>query len=66
MVFGTKVQPIIKLGENIDLIDVEFEMRMHAQDFIFTGYDVQSGSRIEKDSSSVKSEFKESPFQSIA
>jgi len=66
MVFGTKVQPIIKLGENIDLIDVEFEMRMQAQDFVFTGYDVQSGSIIEKDSVSVKSEFKENPFQSMA
>ena len=66
LVFGTKVQPIIKLGENIDLIDVEFEMRMQAQDFSFTSYDAQSGSKIEQDSSSLKSEFKESPFQSIA
>ena len=66
LVFGTKVQPIIKLGENIDLIDVEFEMRMQAQDFSFISYDAQSGSKIEQDSSSLKSEFKESPFQSIA
>lgn len=42
LVFGTKVQPIIKLGENIDLIDVEFEMRMQAQDFSFISYDAQS------------------------
>ena len=66
LVFGTKVQPIIKLGENIDLIDVELEMRMQAQDFSFTSYDAQSGSKKEQDSSSLKSEFKESPFQSIA
>ena len=66
MVFGTKVQPIIRLGENIDLIDVEFEMRMQSQDFSFTSYDAQSGAKIEQDSSSLKSEFKESPFQSIA
>ena len=66
MVFGTKVQPIIRLGENIDLIDVEFEMRMQSQDFSFTSYDAQSGAKIEQDSISLKSEFKESPFQSIA
>lgn len=66
LIFGNKVQPIIKLGENVDLIDVEFEMRMQAQDFAFIGYDAQSGSKIEKDSNNIKSEFKESPFQSIA
>ena len=66
MVFGTKVQPIIRLGENIDLIDVEFEMRMQSQDFSFMSYDAQSGAKIEQDSISLKSEFKESPFQSIA
>ena len=49
-----------------DLIDIEFEMRMQSQDFSFTSYDAQSGSKIEQDSSSLKSEFKESPFQSIA
>ncbi|RZJ50790.1 MAG: hypothetical protein EOO19_02395, partial [Chryseobacterium sp.] len=54
------------MGENVDLIDVEFEMRMQAQDFTFAGYDTQSGAKIEKDSSSARSEFKESPFQVIA
>lgn len=66
LIFGNTVQPILKLGENVDLIDVEFEMRMQAQDFTFTGYDTQSGAKIEKNSSSVRSEFKESPFQVIA
>jgi Rhs element Vgr protein len=66
LIFGNGVQPIIKLGENVDLIDVEFEMRIQSQGFIFTGYDAQSGVKIEKDSSIIKSEFKESPFQSIA
>jgi phage protein D len=61
LVFGTKVQPIIKLGENIDLIDVEFEMRMQAQDFSFISYDAQSGSKIEQDSSSLKSNLRKSP-----
>lgn len=66
LVFGNKTQPIIRLAENIDLIDVEFEMKMQSQDFSFISYDAQSGSKIEKDSNSIKSEFKESPFQSVA
>ena len=66
LMFGNDVQPILRLGENIDLIDIEFEMRMESQDFKYISYDAQSGARIEKDSSSIKSEFKESPFQSIA
>lgn len=66
LVFGNNTQPIIRLAENIDLIDVEFEMKMQSQDFSFISYDAQSGSKIEKDSSAIKSEFKESPFQSIA
>jgi type VI secretion system secreted protein VgrG len=66
LMFGNDVQPILRLGENIDLIDIEFEMRMESQDFKYISYNAQSGARIEKDSSSIKSEFKESPFQSIA
>ncbi|KNB63053.1 type VI secretion system Vgr family protein [Chryseobacterium sp. Hurlbut01] len=66
LVFGGYVQPTIKLGENMDLIDVEFEMRMHAQEFTLVSYDTQSGAKIEKDSSGARSEFKESPFQVIA
>jgi len=66
LVFGGYVQPTIKLGENMDLIDVEFEMRMHAQEFTLVSYDTLSGAKIVKDSSGARSEFKESPFQVIA
>ncbi|MCS3870645.1 Rhs element Vgr protein [Chryseobacterium ginsenosidimutans] len=66
LIFGTAVQPMVKLAENIDLIDIEFEMRVQPQDFSYISYDAQSGSKIEKDSSSIKSEFKENPFQSIS
>ncbi len=66
LVFGGYVQPTIKLGENMDLIDVEFEMRMHTQEFTLVSYDTHSGAKIEKDSSGARSEFKESPFQVIA
>ncbi|MCY0970740.1 type VI secretion system Vgr family protein [Chryseobacterium wangxinyae] len=66
LIFGNTVQPILKLSENIDLIDVEFEMRIQAQDFTFTGYDTESGARIEKDSSNARSHYKENLFQVIA
>ncbi|MPT31094.1 MAG: type VI secretion system tip protein VgrG [Chryseobacterium sp.] len=66
LIFGNTVQPILKLGENVDLIAVEFEMRMQAQDFTFISYDTQSGAKIEKNSNGERSEFKESPFQVIA
>ncbi|GAA4153589.1 phage baseplate assembly protein V [Chryseobacterium ginsenosidimutans] len=66
LIFGTAVQPMIKLAENIDLIDIEFEMKMQAQDFSYMSYEAQSGSKIEKNSGGLKSEFKENPFQSIA
>ncbi len=66
LIFGNTVQPILKLSENIDLIDVEFEMRIQAQDFTFTGYDTESGAKIEKDSSNARSQYKENLFQVIA
>ncbi|WP_042721142.1 type VI secretion system Vgr family protein [Flavobacterium sp. B17] len=65
LIFGTTTQPLVNLEENIDLIDVEFELKMQAQNFRFISYDTISGSKTEKDSSILKSEFKENPFQSI-
>jgi type VI secretion system secreted protein VgrG len=65
LIFGTTTQPLVNLEENIDLIDVEFELKMQAQNFSFISYDAISGSKIEKDSSILKSEFKENLFQSI-
>ena len=42
LIFGNTVQPIIKLGENVDLIDVEFKMRIQAQEFSFINYNTLS------------------------
>jgi type VI secretion system secreted protein VgrG len=66
LLFGTKVQPTVKLAENIDLIDVEFEMKIRPQDFGYMVYDSEAGSNIGKESSSVQVQYKENPFQSIA
>jgi uncharacterized protein involved in type VI secretion and phage assembly len=66
LVFGNKVQPIVKLGENIDLIDIEFEMMIKPQSFKYMSYDSISAEVKEKDSDSVKAQYKENLFQAIA
>jgi len=66
LIFGTSTQPLIDLVENVDLISVEFDLKIDAQDFSYTAYDIYRGSKMEKDSNSLKSEFKENIFQTIA
>ncbi|WP_051230738.1 type VI secretion system Vgr family protein [Epilithonimonas caeni] len=66
MVFGNKVQAIVTLEENIDLIDVELEMNIKPQEFNYHMYDVQAGSKVEKAGSSSQVQYKENPFQAIA
>lgn len=66
LIFGNKVQPIVKLGENIDLIDIEFEMMIKPQSFKYMAYDSISAEVKEKDSDSVKAQYKENIFQAIA
>lgn len=66
LIFGNKVQPIVKLGENIDLIDIEFEIMIKPQSFKYMAYDSISAEVKEKDSDSVKAQYKENLFQAIA
>lgn len=66
LVFGNKLQPLIKLGENIDLIDIEFELMIKPQTFKYMAYDSITAEVKEKDSDSVKSQYKENGFQTIA
>ncbi|MCL9807656.1 type VI secretion system Vgr family protein [Flavobacterium amniphilum] len=66
LVFGNKLQPLIKLGENIDLIDIEFEIMIKPQAFKYMAYDSISAEVKEKDSDSVKAQFKENGYQTIA
>jgi len=66
IIFGNKVQPIITLEENIDLIDVELEMNICPQEFTYHTYDAQAGSKTEKSGSSSQVQYKENPFQAIA
>ncbi|WP_262483461.1 type VI secretion system Vgr family protein [Chryseobacterium luteum] len=66
LVFGNKVQPIVNLEENIDLIEVEVEMNIKPQDFSYSVFDVQGGSKTDKNSASAQIQYKENPFQAIA
>lgn len=66
LVFGNKVQPIVKLEENKDLIDIEFEMMIKPQSFSYMAYDSTTAEIKEKDSASVMVQYKENPFQAIA
>ena len=66
LVFGNKVQPIVTLEENIDLIEVEFEMNIKPQEFNYSVYDAQGGNKVDNQSSSAQVQFKENPFQAIA
>ncbi|MCX8531395.1 type VI secretion system Vgr family protein [Chryseobacterium luquanense] len=66
MVFGNKVQPIVNLEENIDLIEVEVEMNIKPQDFSYSVFDVQGGNKADKNSASAQIQYKENPFQAIA
>lgn len=66
MIFGNKVQPIVTLEENVDLIDVELEMNIKPQDFSYHSYNVQTGGKIDREGSSSQVQYKENPFQTIA
>ncbi|WP_426478072.1 type VI secretion system Vgr family protein [Chryseobacterium sp. CBSDS_008] len=66
LVFGNKVQSTVILEENIDLIEVEFELNIKPQDFEYTVYDANKGINTKAKSSSIRSQYKENHFQAIA
>ncbi|MGV2451593.1 UNVERIFIED_CONTAM: type VI secretion system tip protein VgrG [Ralstonia mannitolilytica] len=66
LIFGNKVQPTVILEENIDLIEVEFELNIKPQNFEYTVYDTKKGINTKAKSSSIRSQFKENHFQTIA
>ncbi|MFS4432207.1 type VI secretion system Vgr family protein [Chryseobacterium sp. S90] len=66
MIFGNKIQPTVVLEENIDLIEVEFELNIKPQNFEYTVYDAKKGINTKAKSSSIRSQYKENHFQAIA
>ncbi|MFK7112896.1 type VI secretion system Vgr family protein [Flavobacterium oreochromis] len=68
LIFGNEIKETIELGENIDLIDIEFEMMIKPQHFKYLSYDSISAEIKEKDSDSLKNstQKKTNPFQQVA
>ncbi|MFK7003220.1 Rhs element Vgr protein [Flavobacterium covae] len=68
LIFGNEIKDTIELGENIDLIDIEFEMMIKPQLFKYLSYDSISAEVKEKDSDAVKNNVqrKTNPFQQAA
>uniref|UniRef100_UPI00289830DD phage baseplate assembly protein V n=1 Tax=Chryseobacterium sp. TaxID=1871047 RepID=UPI00289830DD len=66
LLFGNKVQDMLDLEENKNLIEVEFQMNIKPQNFSYSAYDVQAGENIDYQSNSVQHQYKENPFQAVA
>ncbi|MEN4758766.1 type VI secretion system tip protein VgrG [Chryseobacterium sp. C39-AII1] len=66
LLFGNKVQDMLDLEENKNLIEVEFQMNIKPQHFSYSAYDVQAGENIDYQSNSVQHQYKENPFQAVA
>lgn len=66
LIFGNKDQDVVPLEENIDLIDIEFEMMIKPQSFKYLAYDSISAEVKEQDADAVQTQYKENLFQAIA
>ncbi|WP_326981333.1 type VI secretion system tip protein VgrG [Chryseobacterium sp. MYb264] len=66
LVLGNKVEAMIKVEENIDLIDAEFEMTIKPQHFGYSAYDVQAGEQIGYLSHTAQRQYKDNHFQAVA
>ncbi|WP_267403391.1 MULTISPECIES: type VI secretion system tip protein VgrG [unclassified Chryseobacterium] len=66
LLFGNKVQDMLDLEENKNLIEVEFQMNIKPQHFSYSAYDVQAGENIDYQSNAVQHQYKENPFQAVA
>ncbi|OWP83635.1 type VI secretion system Vgr family protein [Flavobacterium davisii] len=68
LVFGNEIKDTVEIAENIDLIDIEFEMMIKPQLFKYLAYDSISAEVKERDADSLKSDVqrKVNPFQQAA
>lgn len=66
LIFGNKVQPIIELTENVDLINAGFRLHILPQHFSYQNYDPENGESVEKNSKSAQIQYKENPFHHVA
>ena len=66
LIFGNKLQETIDLGENLNLIDEDFNLEMKPQDFEYINYAIDRAEVYRKDAESACSEYKNNPIQTDA
>ena len=66
LIFGNKLQETIDLGENLNLIDEDFNLEMKPQDFEYINYAIDMAEVYRKDAESACCEYKNNPIQTDA
>ena len=66
LIFGNKLQETIELGENLNLIDEDFNLEMKPQEFEYIAYDFHRAEVYRKDAESACCEYKNNPIQTDA
>ena len=66
LIFGNKLQETIDLGENLNLIDEDFNLEMKPQDFEYINYAIDRAEVYRKDAESASCEYKNNPIQTDA
>ena len=66
LIFGNKLQETIELGENLNLIDEDFNLEMKPQDFEYINYAIDRAEVYRKDAESASCEYKNNPIQTDA
>ena len=66
LIFGNKLQETIELGENLNLIDEDFNLEMKPQDFEYINYAIDRAEVYRKDAESACCEYKNNPIQTDA
>ena len=66
LIFGNKLQETIDLGENLNLINEDFNLEMKPQDFEYINYAIDRAEVYRKDAESASCEYKNNPIQTDA
>ena len=66
LIFGNKLQETIDLGENLNLIDEDFNLEMKPQEFEYINYAIDRAEVYRKDAESACCEYKNNPIQTDA
>ena len=66
LIFGNKAEPVLELSEGRELIELEFELGLRAQEFSGLAYDAEKGESIQHNAQEVQTEWKENALQAVA